>query len=181
MVRAQLPVHPAGRLATHPGALGPTVRLLAVSLLLLVSACSVIGPQRTVRGNRIDDDQLKELTVGTSTRADAASLLGTPTARATFDDNTWIYIHEVTEPRIGRTPGVLEQDVVLLGFDGNGVLRRVKRVTQDDAQPVQVVSRTTPSPGGEATFIQQLIGNIGKFNPAGGLGGGSGLQTGSNQ
>ena len=155
------------------------MRLAAVSLLLVLSACSVIGPQRTVRGNRIDDDQLKELTVGTSTRADAAALLGTPTTRATFDDNTWIYIHEVTEPRIGRTPGVLEQDVVVLGFDNGGVLRQVKRLNQDDSQPVQVVSRTTPSPGGEATFMQQLIGNIGKFNPTGGMSSGSGVSTGS--
>ena len=157
------------------------MRLPAVSLLILLSACSVVGPQRTVRGNRIDDDQLKELTVGTSTRADATSLLGTPTAKATFDDNTWIYIHEVTEPRIGRTPGVLEQDVVVLGFDSNGVLRRVKRLTGDDAQPVQVVTRTTPSPGGDASFFQQLIGNIGKFNPTGTTSGGSGLSAGSSQ
>ena len=157
------------------------MRFAVVPILLFLSACSVVGPQKTVRGNRIDDDQLKELTVGTSTRADATSLLGTPTARATFDDNTWIYIHEVTEPRIGGTPGVLQQDVVVLAFDGNGVLRNVKRLTQGDAQPVQVVSRTTPSPGGEATFMQQLIGNIGRFNPTGTTPGGSGFSTGSSE
>lgn len=157
------------------------MRLTGVCLLiLLLSACSVVGPQKTVRGSRIDADQLKELTVGTSTRLDAASLLGTPTAKAAFDDNTWIYVHEVTEPRIGRTPGVLEQDVVVLGFDNSGVLRTVKRLGQDAAQPVQVVSRRTPSPGGDASFLQQLLGNIGKFSPAGGTGsGGNGLSTGS--
>ena len=155
------------------------VRLIGVCLLVLVSACSVVGPQRTVRGNRIDNDQLKELTVGTSTRLDAASLLGTPTAKAAFDDNTWIYVHEVTQPRIGRTPGVLEQDVVVLGFDNAGVLRNVKRLGQDDAQPVQVVSRRTPSPGGDASFLQQLLGNIGRFSPTGGTSSGNGLSTGS--
>ena len=157
------------------------MRLAAACFLLVLSACSVIGPQKTVRGNRIDNTQLKELTVGTSTRADAVSLLGTPTAKATFDDNTWIYIHEVTEPRIARTPGVVEQDVVVLAFDNNGVLRNVKRLTGNDAQPVEVVSRTTPSPGGEATFLQQLLGNIGRFSPTGGTSSGSGLSTGSSQ
>lgn len=155
----------------------------SIALLVALSACSVIAPQRTVRGNRIDEDQLKELTIGTSTRADAASLLGTPTAKAAFDDNTWLYIHEVTEPRIARTPGVLEQDVVVLGFDGGGVLRRVKRLGRDDGQPVQVVSRRTPSPGGEASFMQQLLGNIGRFSPTGTntSGSSSGLSTGTNQ
>jgi hypothetical protein len=41
-----------------------------------------------------------------------------------------------------------------------------------------VIARTTPSPGTEASFLQQLLGNIGRFNPAGvgsaGGGGGGG-------
>ena len=143
-----------------------TFALLA--LLLTLPACSIVEAPRQVRGNRIDQDQLKELTVGTSTRADAASLLGTPTTKAAFDDNTWIYIGEVTRPRVGRTPGILEQSVVVLNFDGGGVLRGVKHLDQDDAQPVDVVSRTTPSPGADASFLQQLLGNIGKFTPGGG-------------
>ena len=48
---------------------------------------------------------------------------------------------------------------------------------EQDALPVSVVSRTTPSPGTEASFLQQLLGNIGRFNPAGGatpgIGGGA--------
>ena len=91
-------------------------------------------------------------------------LIGSPTARATFDDNTWIYISEVTRPRIARVQGVLSQDVVVLSFNDQGVLQEVKRLNQDDAMPVAVVSRTTPSPGTEASFLQQLFGNIGRFN-----------------
>ena len=119
---------------------------------------------KQLRGNRVDDDQLKELVPGTSTRADATSLLGSPTAKATFDDNTWIYIGETTRSRVGRTPGVLQQDVVVLSFDAGGVLRGVKRLNQDDSRDVSVVSRATPSPGSEASFMQQLLGNVGKFN-----------------
>ena len=104
---------------------------------------------------------------GTSTRADVTALIGTPTARATFDDNTWIYISEVTRPQIARTQGVLSQDVVVLGFNDQGVLQDVKRLNQDDALPVTVVARSTPSPGTEASFLQQLFGNIGRFNALG--------------
>lgn len=137
---------------------------LPALLALLLSACSVVESQKVLRGNRVDNDQLKELVPGTSTRADATSLLGSPTAKATFDDNTWIYIGETTRPRIGRTPGILQQDVVVLSFDAGGVLRGVKRLNQDDSRDVAVVSRATPSPGSEASFMQQLLGNVGKFN-----------------
>ena len=119
-----------------------------------------------MRGNRVDADQLKELVPGTSTRTDVTALIGSPTARATFDDNTWIYISEVTRPRIGRVQGVLSQDIVVLSFNEQGVLSDVKRLNQEDALPVTVVARTTPSPGTEASFLQQLFGNIGRFNAA---------------
>ena len=149
--------------------------MLAAPLLLgaMVSGCSLVEAPKQLRGNRVDADQIKELVPGTSTRADATSLLGSPTAKATFDDNTWIYIGEVTRTRVGRAPGILQQDVVVLNFDGGGVLRGVKRLNQDDSRNVSVVNRSTPSPGSEASFMQQLLGNVGKFNAGGALGAGS--------
>lgn len=150
---------------------------LPLLLALLLTACSVVESPRQLRGNRVDSDQLKELVPGTSTRADATSLLGSPTAKATFDDNTWIYIGETTRTRVARTPGILQQDVVVLSFDAGGVLRGVKKLNQDDGMDVAVVSRATPSPGSEASFIQQLLGNVGKFSTGGVPGGSGGART----
>jgi hypothetical protein len=36
-----------------------------------------------------------------------------------------------------------------------------------------MASQTTPSPGTEASFMQQLLGNIGRYNPGAALGGAS--------
>jgi outer membrane protein assembly factor BamE (lipoprotein component of BamABCDE complex) len=138
--------------------------------LLLLAGCSFFQAPSQIRGNKPDADAMKELVPGTSTRADATALLGSPTAKATFDDNTWMYITETTRPRIARTPGVLDQRVVMLSFSDQGVLQNIKRLDQDDSLPVSVVARATPSPGNESSILQQLFGNIGRFG-AGGLGG----------
>ena len=138
-------------------------------LLAALCACSVVETPRTLRGNKVDVDALKELVPGTSTKKDVTSLIGSPTAHATFDDNEWIYISETTHTRIGRMPGVLKQDVTVLNFDGQGVLQKVKRLNEDDGRDVAVVDRATPSPGSEASFLQQLLGNVGRYN-VGGLG-----------
>lgn len=140
----------------------PTLPVLIACLAL--SACSIVEAPKQLRGNRVEADQLKELVPGTSTKADATAMLGSPSARAAFDDNTWIYISETTRTRVGRTPGITAQDVAVLSFDGGGVLRGVKMLNQDDARPVDVVGRSTPSPGSEATILQQLLGNVGKYN-----------------
>lgn len=118
-----------------------------------------------VRGNRVDADALKELVPGTSTTKDVVALIGSPTARATFDDNTWLYVGEMTKPVIGGTNEVLSQQVVALSFDNAGVLRGIETKSKKDSLPVSVVARTTPSPGSDATFLQQLLGNVGRFTP----------------
>ncbi len=158
---------------------GPAVRRQLCLLLLagLLGGCSYFSFPPQLRGNRVTADQMKDLVPGTSTRADVTSVLGSPTAKATFDDNTWIYISELTQPRVGRVQGVNAQTVVELSFDDRGVLQSVKRLGQKDSQPVTMIARATPSPGSDATFMQQLLGNVGKFaaGPAGGgLGGGGG-------
>jgi len=153
----------------------PRFRRLAApfALCLALTACGWMLPPPQTRGNKVEQDQLKELVPGTSTKADVTALIGSPTQKATFDENTWLYITETTRPRLGQTLGVLDQTVVVLNFDDRGVLNGVKTVTNDDAVAVSVASRTTPSPGTEASFMQQLLGNIGKFNA-----GGTGIQPG---
>ena len=108
----------------------------------MLGGCSFFEAKEQLRGNHVDADQLKELVPGTSTRADVTALIGSPTARATFDDNTWLYVSEVTRPRIARTQGVLSQDVVVLSFNDQGVLQDVKQLNQDDSVPVSIVART---------------------------------------
>jgi outer membrane protein assembly factor BamE (lipoprotein component of BamABCDE complex) len=134
---------------------------------LLLSSCGWLMPPPQVRGNKVDPESLKELVPGTSTKADVTAVIGSPTARATFDDNTWLYISELTQQRIGRVPGELQQNVVIAKFNDKGVLESIGKRDKEDALPVNVIARTTPSPGTEASFMQQLLGNIGRFNPAG--------------
>lgn len=133
----------------------------------LLAGCGVLGPAPLPRGDRVDSDQLKQLVPGVSTQADASALLGSPTAKATFDPNTWLYISQMTQPVIGGTLSVLSQNVVELHFDDRGVLRAVQRLDKANGLPVTVVARTTPSPGTEASVLQQLFGNVGRFTPGG--------------
>lgn len=129
-----------------------------------IAGCSFFEAPEQPRGNRVDADLLRELVPGTSSRADAAALLGSPTAKATFDENTWIYIGSMTQLRIARTQSIVSQDVVVLSFDNGGILRSIKRTDLDDAYSVGMVSRATPSPGNDTSFMQQLFGNVGRFS-----------------
>ncbi|HTZ70797.1 MAG TPA: outer membrane protein assembly factor BamE [Acetobacteraceae bacterium] len=163
----------------HARAGNPRLRLIVRrSARLLTAAClvaslggchvfSIWNPDHVRRGALIDPEALKDLVPGTSTRADVTSVLGTPTAHATFDDNTWIYVTQITSTRIGRTPGVTMQKVLVLQFDPKGTLTNIRDLDKADGKQIAMAPGATPSPGSEASFMQQLLGNVGKFTPAG--------------
>jgi outer membrane protein assembly factor BamE (lipoprotein component of BamABCDE complex) len=65
------------------------------------------------------------------------------------------------------------QQVLVLKFDPRGTLVSVRQLNKDDAKQIAMAPGATPSPGSEASFMQQLLGNVGRFTPAGLPGSGS--------
>ncbi|MEO0391666.1 MAG: outer membrane protein assembly factor BamE [Pseudomonadota bacterium] len=135
--------------------------LLATALMV---GCSPIVNQR---GNLVDDVRLSKVQVGEMNRVEVLNLLGTPTSRATFDDDIWYYIGQVTEKTAFFNPEVVERRILKLKFDQEGTLASLEELNLDDAQEIDVVDRETPTRGRELGVIEQLLGNLGRFNPGG--------------
>ncbi|MCA8908185.1 MAG: outer membrane protein assembly factor BamE [Rhodospirillaceae bacterium] len=135
---------------------------LAVALAVGLGGCG--GDVRT-RGHLVEDRYLAELTVGQSTAEEVLQALGTPSTVAPFDDHTWYYIGQREEQTAFFRPDVLERRVVMVRFDDAGILSEMGERTLDDAEEVNLVERETPSLGREMGFLEQMLGNIGRFNP----------------
>jgi outer membrane protein assembly factor BamE (lipoprotein component of BamABCDE complex) len=157
----------------HRGPLLRAARLasLLLALALPLAGCDtlnrIFGLPVTDRGHKVSEEQLAEITPGVQTRADVQALLGSPTQTSTFSNDTWYYISAKTKVRPARALELLDQETVVIEFDGRGVVREVRRVGQDQMRSVAMVSRETPVPGSDRTFLQALFGNVGRFNPAG--------------
>ncbi|GBQ87226.1 outer membrane protein assembly factor BamE [Asaia krungthepensis] len=143
--------------------------LLCIAPIAL-AGCSVFGPIPQNRGSLIEKDDYSQLVPGTSTRNDVTDLLGSPTTHSTFDDNTWIYISMVTVPQPLGFPRVTKQNVLVLAFDNGGVLRRVDTLHRKNGYNVGMVGETTPTPGTKVNVLQQLLGNVGRYNPMSNMG-----------
>jgi outer membrane protein assembly factor BamE (lipoprotein component of BamABCDE complex) len=146
----------------HGGHKRRRTRSIAVALLVggIVAACS---PTIDNRGYVPDPTALERVRPGRQTRGDVADILGTPSSVTPFSDDTWIYIQRKTSTVAFFEPKVLEQNVVVVDFDESGLVRDVRRYTLEDGKIIDPVTRTTPAPGKELTFLEQLIGNIGRF------------------
>jgi outer membrane protein assembly factor BamE (lipoprotein component of BamABCDE complex) len=136
--------------------------LFAVYLGLTgLTGCSI---PTTERGNLPKPESLQQITPGVSDKETVARLLGTPSTTAAFDGNVWYYISRQTEQIAFLDPRVLDQQVVVVNFDDKGIVTAVDHKGLGDAQAVIPNPNATPAPGREFTFLEQLIGNFGKFN-----------------
>jgi len=139
--------------------------LLCVSaLVVVVAACD---PIREERGYRMDPEQIAQVETGTTTKDELLELLGSPSSISTFPESgeAWYYIGRETEHYAFLEKDVLQQNVVVIEFDENEVVKEVKKYDKDDAQEVDIVERTTPTGGNELGFFEQIFGNFGRFNP----------------
>jgi len=133
-----------------------------LAAMLLVGGCSTFRSPEVQRGHRVSEELLRDLTPGVQSKADVQALLGSPTQTSTFTDNQWIYISSRTRLRPGRELMVTEQQTVVVEFDGRGLVREVRTLTEADGRPVTMVARETPTPGNDRTLLQALFGNIGR-------------------
>ena len=145
-------------------------RLPLLGCALVALALAACQPTIDQRGNLPDKSKLAEIEPGVTTKEMVSQMLGTPSSVSTFGDKTWYYISRRTEQTSFFEPEVLDQQVVVVAFDEGGVVREVQHLNLADSRPVDPSSRETPSAGRELGFVEQLIGNLGKFNPNGGVG-----------
>ena len=133
----------------------------------MASTLAGCAPIVDTRGTLVDSERMATVKVGQSGREQVLQSLGSPSATALFDDEVWYYIGKRTETLAFFAPEVLEQQVVVVRFDRDGVVSAIEKLNKEDGNQVQLVQRTTPTAGAEMTFLQQMFGNLGRFNPAG--------------
>lgn len=137
---------------------------VALTAALTVGACT---PRIDQRGNKPDEEQVVLINPGVDDKVRVAELIGTPSAISTFDDRTWYYISKRTETTAFFDPELVDQEVLAITFDDNDVVENMRIYGPEDGRTIAYVDRTTPTEGNELTLMQQLLGNLGRFNPEG--------------
>ena len=141
----------------------PTRWCTAILLGASLTGATACSPIVETRGFLVDDDRLARIAPGRSTAREVVGALGTPTAVAPFDDRTWFYIGQRTEKLAFFAPDVTERRVLVLRFGETGLLETMEDLSADDGQYVELVDRETPTLGRRMTFLEQVIGNLGRF------------------
>ncbi len=135
-----------------------------LAVALAVGPLGSCSPTVSARGNLPTPEQLTQIKPGVTDKASVTALLGSPSSIASFDDTTWYYISQKSQELAFFKPEVRDPEVVAVVFDKDGIVKDVQKRSSKQPRVIEPVARTTPAPGKELSFIEQLIGNFGKFN-----------------
>lgn len=128
---------------------------------LLISACS---PKVENRGYIKQTDWKDSVIVGKTNKQEILDKFGSPSSQSIFGDETWYYISSRKEAIAFMKPEMVEQEATSISFDTAGVVSGMNIHDQNDAKDVELVKRTTPTEGHSLSFLDQTLGNLGRFN-----------------
>lgn len=139
-----------------------SVRQLCLLALVAIgiSACT---PSVVQHGNVIAESELAQVQPGRTTRAEVGALLGSPSTQGAFDDR-WFYVNQKTEVRSFFQRSVASQEVIEVSFDEADRVRDLRRYDLDQARAIEPAEEETRTAGNDISVIEQLLGNIGRFD-----------------
>jgi len=140
----------------------PLARCVATAVLCVgIVACA---PRLDTRGYQFDPDTLSQIVPGTHTKDDVTEILGSPSSTAVLDSEVWYYIGNQTETLAFFEPKVTERQVVTIVFGNDGVVSTIDAFGLERGRKFDFVERETPTTGSQLTLLDQLLGNLGRFN-----------------
>ncbi|WP_170564309.1 outer membrane protein assembly factor BamE [Ruegeria atlantica] len=145
-------------------------RLKPASKTLVFAACLVVAGACTPifknHGYVPPADQLAEIKVGVDTRDSVVETIGAPSSAGLVKDSGFYYVRSRVRHYGPKRPEVVSRELVAISFDQRGVVRNIERFGLEDGYVVVLDRRVTESSVQNRSFLRQLLGNIGNFNPA---------------
>lgn len=141
---------------------GVRLALAAIAMTALVACSEVIR----YHGYAPSDKDLATVAVGRDTRETVADKVGRPSAGGLMGESGWFYVQSRWSHRGARAPQEVERQVLSISFDQGGKVSNIERFGLEDGRVVALSRRVTETNIRGLGFIQQMMGNVGRVNPA---------------
>lgn len=144
------------------GKLHTKIRTLGfVSVLAIAAGCTELD---RYHGFIPPAEELATLDIGTTTKEEVITLLGTPISERALQNNT-IYYASSQFRRFGPfAPEEIDRQVLAIDFDASDRVRNISRYTLEDGRVIVLDRRVTEDGINDVTFLAQLLGSFGRID-----------------
>ena len=137
------------------------VTLSFVAAAFALSAC---GADIRKTGYFPLQQELDQIEVGQTTRAQVIDLVGSPSVGSAQQDDVIYYLGQRTQHLGPLPPRILERQIVAVSLDSRDRVSNVEVLGLEDGQVVVISQRETAVQSGGVSFFRQLFGNIGNVS-----------------
>jgi outer membrane protein assembly factor BamE (lipoprotein component of BamABCDE complex) len=134
------------------------VLFCAASLgLAAISGC---GDRVSSHGHVINESELKQITIGTTTKVDIMQLLGQPSFAGAFDTQKLYYSSQVMLQPVASVKQTQHRIIYIFTLNKNDVLEAIDIVNKDDGLTIAHIDDKTPTPGDTFGILDQVFTNM---------------------
>jgi len=131
-----------------------------------IAAMSACTPLFRNHGYMPTETELAALSVGADTRESVIEKVGAPTAEGVLTETAYYYVSSRFRHYGPLEPVEIDRQVLAISFDAQGRVRNIERFGLAEGRVVALSRRVTDDNIPDVSFIGQLIGNIGNFDPS---------------
>ena len=139
-------------------------RVLSFALFCVASlglaAMSGCGDRVSSHGHVINESELKQITIGTTTKADIVQLLGQPSFAGAFDTQKLYYNSQVMLQPVAGVKQTQRRIIYIFTLNKNSVLEAIDLINKDDGLTIAHIDDKTPTPGDTFGILDQVFTNM---------------------
>ena len=139
-------------------------RVLSFALFCVASlglaAMSGCGDRISSHGHVINESELKQITIGTTTKADIVQLLGQPSFAGAFDTQKLYYNSQVMLQPVAGVKQTQRRIIYICTLNKNSVLEAIDLINKDDGLTIAHIDDKTPTPGDTFGILDQVFTNM---------------------
>ena len=142
--------------------------------IVLTGACALLAgcaARYRDHGYVPAEEELAEVVVGVDTRDSVAESVGVPSSTGVLKDSGYYYIETRFRHYGAKAPEPVSRELVAISFTPSGVVSGVERYGLEDGRVIPLERRVTDTGLQDKTFLRQLLGHLGNFDPASALAG----------
>ena len=125
--------------------------------LAAVGGC---GDRISSHGHIINENELKQINIGTTTRADILDMLGQPSFKGAFDTQKLYYSSQVMLQPVASTKQTQKRIVYIFTLNDMNILQSIELMDKEDGLQIAHIDDKTPTPGDTFGILEQVFTNL---------------------
>ena len=125
-----------------------------------LTAIGGCGDRMSSHGHIINENELKQINIGTTTRADILDMLGQPSFKGAFDTQKLYYSSQVMLQPVASTKQTQKRIVYIFTLNDKNILQSIDLIDKDNGFQIVHIDEKTPTPGDTFGFLEQVFSNL---------------------